>query len=275
MTACSRRTVQRNAGCHGTSRPRSSSATHSAGRVSRPRPLLVGFFGARLSAWARSDFFGFASELEFYVYQTSYERFAEFRYRAPRPAYHRAGDNDLLVDGVVEPLLGDIRRLMPQAGIPIELSQGEGGIGQFEVSLRYAPPVEMADHHSVYKLGVKALAQRRGLAVTFMAKPETAQVGSSCRVHVSLRHESGANAICGDDDRLTRTGEQFLAGLLAFSSELCLLFAPTPNSYRRLLPGSWAPATVTWGVEIARHWYGSRSSWGSALQVPRSRSGRK
>jgi glutamine synthetase len=192
---------------------------------------------------------GFASELEFYAYQTSYEDLAETGYRAPRAAYHRAGDNDLLVDGVVEPLLGDIRRLMPQAGIPIELSQGEGGVGQFEVSLRYAPPVEMADHHSVYKLGVKTLAQRRGLAVTFMAKPETGQVGSSCHVHVSLRDESGANAACGHDDRLTRTGEQFLAGLLAYSSELCLLFAPTPNSYRRLLPGSWAPATVTWGLD--------------------------
>jgi glutamine synthetase len=201
----------------------------------------------RLSALGLSS--GFASELEFYLYQTSYEHLAETEYRAPRPAYHRAGDNDLLVDSIVEPLLGDIRRLMPQAGIPIELSQGEGGVGQFEVSLRYAPPVEMADHHAVYKLGVKTLAQRRGLAVTFMAKPETAQVGSSCHVHVSLRDESGANAVCGRDDRLTRIGEQFLAGLLAYSSELCLLFAPTTNSYRRLLPGSWAPAAVTWGVD--------------------------
>ena len=201
----------------------------------------------RLSALGLSS--GFASELEFYVYRTSYESLAETEYLAPRPAYHRAGDNDLLVDNTVEPLLGDIRRLMPQAGIPIELSQGEGGVGQFEVSLRYAPPVEMADHHSVYKLGVKTLAQRRGLAVTFMAKPETAQVGSSCHVHVSLSDASGANAVCGHDDRLTRTGEQFLAGLLAFSSELCLLFAPTPNSYRRLVPGSWAPVTVTWGID--------------------------
>lgn len=190
-----------------------------------------------------------ASELEFYAYQTSYEELAQAGYGAPQPAYHRAGDNDLLVDGVVEPLLGDIRRLMPAAGIPIELSQGEGGVGQFEVSMRYAAPVEMADHHSVYKLGVKTLAQRRGLAVTFMAKPETAQVGSSCHVHVSLRDRLGANAVCGHDDGLTRTGEQFLAGLLAYSSELCLLFAPTPNSYRRLLPGSWAPTTVTWGID--------------------------
>ena len=81
---------------------------------------------------------GFASELEFYVLPDQLR--APRRIRVPRAAagYHRAGDNDLLVDGVVEPLLGDIRRLMPQAGIPIELSQGEGGVGQFEVTLRYA-----------------------------------------------------------------------------------------------------------------------------------------
>lgn len=209
----------------------------------------------RLSALGLSS--GFASELEFYLYQTSYERLAETEYRSPRPAYHRAGDNDLLVDSIVEPLLGDIRRLMPQAGIPIELSQGEGGVGQFEVSLRYAPPIEMADHHSVYKLGVKTLAQRRGLAVTFMAKPETAQVGSSCHVHVSLRDESGANAVCGHDDRLTRTGSSFWPAC----SHTAANFACC--SHRRRIPtGGCCPARgrprPSRGVStIAQRWYGS------------------
>jgi glutamine synthetase len=117
------------------------------------------------------------------------------------------------------------------------------------VALRYTDPLEMADRHVVYKLGVKTLAQRLGLAVTFMAKPQTDQPGSSCHVHLSLRDPDGRNAVCDADDGLTPRGGAFLAGLLRHAPELCLLFAPSANSYRRLQPGSWAPASVTWGVD--------------------------
>ena len=191
---------------------------------------------------------GCASELEFYAYRTSYEDLARAGHGVPPPAFHRAGDNDLLIDGYLEPLLGAIRRLMPESGIPVELSQGEGGVGQLEVALRYADPLGMADRHVVYKLGVKTLAQRLGLAVTFMAKPQTDQPGSSCHVHLSL-HDGERNAICESDDTLTPLGRSFLGGLLGHAAELCLLFAPSANSYRRLQPGSWAPASVTWGVD--------------------------
>jgi glutamine synthetase len=198
---------------------------------------------------ARGLVAGVASELEFYLLRTSYAAVAESRYRRLRAAYHRGGDNDLLVDGVVEPLLGDVRRLMPAAGIPIELSQGEGGIGQFEVTLRYSEPLAMADRHVVYKHGVKALAQRHGVAATFLAKLSDDQPGSSCHIHLSLRRDDGACALSGDHDGLSPLGRAFVAGVLALAPELCLLFAPYANSYRRLQPGSWAPANVTWGVD--------------------------
>jgi glutamine synthetase len=195
---------------------------------------------------------GTASELEFYLLRTSYGDAADRGYRDLRAAYHRHGDNDLLVDGVVEPLLGDVRRLMPLAGIPIELSQGEGGIGQFEVTLAWSDPLEMADRHVVYKHGVKALGLHHGLAATFMAKFRDDQPGSSCHVHLSLFDADGRSLLSGgrgDAGALSPFGEAFLAGLLAYAPEFCLLFAPYANSYRRLQLGSWAPATVTWGLD--------------------------
>jgi glutamine synthetase len=192
---------------------------------------------------------GIASELEFYVLRSSYGAIAASRYRRLRGAYHRRGDNDLLVDGVLEPLLGDVRRLMPAAGVPIELSQGEGGVGQFEVTVRYAEPLAMADRHVVYKHGLKTLAHRHGLAATFIAKLSDDQPGSSCHIHLSLRDAGDECALDGDRDGLSPFGRSFVAGVLAYAPELCLLFAPYANSYRRLQPGSWAPANVTWGVD--------------------------
>ena len=190
-----------------------------------------------------------ASELEFYLYRTSYEEAAALRHHGLRPAYHRHGDNDLLVDGHLEGPLGDIRRMLPRAGVPVELSQGEGGVGQFEVTLHPAEPLAMADRHVVYKHGVKTLAQRHGLAATFMAKVADDQAGSGCHLHLSLTDADGGAALAGDRDGLGALGRGFLAGVLAHVSELCLLLAPYPNSYRRLRPGSWAPSAVTWGVD--------------------------
>lgn len=190
-----------------------------------------------------------ATELEFYLFRTSYELAARSGYRRLRPIYHRQGDNDLLVDGYAEELLGEIRRLMPAAGVPIELSQGEGGVGQFEVTLHHCEPLEMADRHVIYKHGVKTLAQRHGLAATFIAKVRDDQPGSSCHVHLSLRGPEGACALSGGSGELDRFGRAFVAGVLAHAPELCLMSAPYANSYRRLQLGSWAPATVTWGVE--------------------------
>jgi glutamine synthetase len=189
-----------------------------------------------------------ASELEFYAYRTSFAAASRSGYRRLRPAYHRAADNDLLVDAHLEPLLGDIRRLMPLAGIPVELSQGEGGRGQFEVSLHHGDPLETADRHAVYKLGVKTLAERHGLAVTFMAKVADAEPGSSCHVHLSLADARGC-ALTAPGGALTPLGRRFVAGLLAFAPDLALLYAPNANSYKRLQPNTWAPANLTWGVD--------------------------
>jgi glutamine synthetase len=137
---------------------------------------------------------------------------------------------------------------MPVAGIPVEVAQGEGGVGQFEVTLAHAEPLEMADRHVVYKHGVKALAHRHGLAATFMAKPREGEAGSSCHIHLSLARD-GESALTAADGSLSQVGAAFVAGLVRFAPDFCLLYAPYANSYRRLQPGSWAPANLTWGLD--------------------------
>lgn len=145
-------------------------------------------------------------------------------------------------------MLGDIRRNLESAGIPIECSKGEAGRGQHEVNLRYAEALEMADRNLVYKSAAKEIAASHGRAVSFMAKYNFDETGSSCHVHSSLWNATDHSpAFAGH--HMPEVFEQYLAGLLATARDFSLLWAPTVNSYRRFQPGSWAPTAVAWGSD--------------------------
>src|SRR5205814_8193410 len=75
---------------------------------------------------------------------------------------------------------------MEAAGVPVENSKGEWGFGQQEINLRFAEAIEMADRHVVYKNGVKEIAALNQVAVTFMAKWNMQQAGSSFHLHSSF-----------------------------------------------------------------------------------------
>jgi len=187
----------------------------------------------------------FASELEFYLFRTSYREAWESGHRALEPSYHMHADNDILIAGYDQEFIGSVRRAMDSIGVEIEQWQGEGGPGQHEINLHYTDPLQMADRHVIYKHGVKAMANARGLSATFMAKPSTEWAGSSCHVHLCLYGRDGRPALGVEE--LDTIGRSFLAGLLAYSPELTLLHAPYANSYRRLQPGNFAPVNATWG----------------------------
>ena len=141
-----------------------------------------------------------------------------------------------------EPLLRRIRTEMKRAGMRVESSKGEAGAGQHEINFRFEDALRAADDHVVYKNGAKEIAHQEGCSITFMAKPDHDEVGSSCHIHSSL-WRYGRNAF-GEDDAVFG---QFLAGQIACARELAIFFAPTINSYKRFVAGSWAPTTLAWG----------------------------
>jgi glutamine synthetase len=153
-----------------------------------------------------------------------------------------------------------IRNGMTRADIPIESSKGEWSRGQHEINFVYADPLTMADRHALFKQGVKELADQHGKAVSFMAKYSPAEAGNSCHIHLSL-WAGGRNSFWGPaqpgsrrrakpgDCRGSNLFRQFLGGLLKYSPELCLFFAPTVNSYKRFQPGSWAPTRMAWALD--------------------------
>jgi glutamine synthetase len=189
------------------------------------------------------------TELEFVVFEGSYEQAWDRGYRDLTPANRYNVDYSVLGTGRVEPLLRDIRNGMAAAGLPVEYAKGECNLGQHEIAFRYAEALTTADRHVVYKTGAKEIAARHGLSLTFMAKPNEKE-GNSCHIHCSFGGKGGAPVMAGDGPYgLSETGSRIVAGMLAGLRELTLLFAPNVNSYKRYARGSFAPTAVAWGPD--------------------------
>ena len=201
------------------------------------------------------------TELEFVVYQDSYEQAAAKGYRDLVPANQYNVDYSILGTSRIEPLLRRIRNEMAGAGLYVESAKGECNLGQHEIAFRYAEAVTTCDNHSIYKTGSKAIAAQDGTSITFMAKPN-AREGNSCHIHLSLRGggrggpgstasaAGGTSVLAGDGPYgLSELGEHFLAGQLAAMREFTLCYAPNINSYKRYVPGSFAPTSVRWGPD--------------------------
>ncbi|HJQ01295.1 MAG TPA: glutamine synthetase family protein [Jatrophihabitans sp.] len=187
------------------------------------------------------------TELEFIVFQDSYEQAWTRRYSGLTPANQYNVDYSILGTSRVEPLLRAIRLGMRDAGLHVESAKGECNLGQHEIAFKYAEALRTCDNHAVYKNGAKEIAAQHGCALTFMAKVNERE-GNSCHVHLSLRDLTGGAVFAGDrPGGVSREFEHFLAGQLAGLRELSYFFAPNINSYKRYQAGSFAPTAVAWG----------------------------
>ncbi|MEV2279118.1 glutamine synthetase family protein [Nocardiopsis sp. NPDC049922] len=185
------------------------------------------------------------TELEFVVYRDSYEQAWDRGYRDLTPANRYNVDYSVLGGARVEPLLRRIRCELGAAGLYAESAKGECNLGQHEIAFRFDEAVRTCDNHAVYKNAAKEIAAQEGMSITFMAKPNQRE-GNSCHIHISLRGEDGA-PVLAEGGGLSATGRHFLAGQMAALREFTLLLAPNINSYKRYVPGSFAPTAVAWG----------------------------
>jgi glutamine synthetase len=183
------------------------------------------------------------SELEFIVFENSYEDAWDRRYADLTPANRYNVDYSLLGTARVEPLIRRIRNTMAAAGMHVENSKGECNYGQHEINFRFADALTTADRHVIYKNGAKEIAAEMGRSITYMAKYDERE-GNSCHFHLSLGQAEGDGNAFDADQQLF---ERFLAGNLACLRELTLFFAPNVNSFKRFAAGSFAPTTVAWG----------------------------
>ncbi|MGI8627869.1 MAG: glutamine synthetase family protein [Geodermatophilaceae bacterium] len=216
---------------------------HSAVRQS-PRTILA----EQVARAAERDLVAFAgTELEFLLFDTTYERAWASGYRGLTPANQYNVDYSILGTSRVDSLLRELQNGMYRAGLTPESIKGECNLGQHEIAFRYDEVLRTADQHAVYKNGAKEIAAQHGKALTFMAKYDERE-GNSCHIHMSLRGSDGS-MVFDNGDGPTALFERFVAGVQATLIEFTLLYAPNINSYKRFAPGSFAPTAVAWGKD--------------------------
>jgi glutamine synthetase len=189
------------------------------------------------------------TELEFVVYKDSYEEAWNKAYRDLTPVNQYNVDYSILGGSRIEPLLREIRLGMSAAGMTVESVKGECNLGQHEIAFKYSDALSNCDQHVIYKNGAKEIAAEAGYALTFMAKPNERE-GNSSHIHLSFRGLNGELVMADESDKehgMSELGRQFIAGQLTHMRELSLLFAPNINSYKRYVPGSFAPTAIRWG----------------------------
>jgi glutamine synthetase len=193
-----------------------------------------------------------ASELEYYLFEDSYREANDKSYAKLRPAGWYLEDYHMQQGSRTEPFHSAVRRNLRESGVPVETSKGEWGRGQHELNIRYAEVLDMADRHAIYKQCLRETADRMGRSVTFMAKFDQTEAGSSCHLHLSLWQKARAafpgkkrlGAIeCSDAFRY------FLGGWIAHAREMMVCYGPTVNSYKRYQSLSWAPTRVAWSSD--------------------------
>ena len=191
-----------------------------------------------------------ATELEYYLYRETYRDAAKKGYTGLEAAGWYLEDYHMLQGARVDDFTAAARRHLTDSGVPVEGSKGEWGLGQHELNVRYTDVMGMADRHCIFKQCLKELADRMGVAVTFMAKVSENSAGSSSHVHLSLRDAAGNNAFAGDETlgqvKGSRLFRHFLAGWISRVPDVMPFYAPTVNSYKRYRGGSWAPTTLAW-----------------------------
>jgi len=208
-----------------------------------PRSMLRGQIDRLAAHGHRAEA---ASELEFFLYNETFREAHDKGHAGLEPAGWYIEDYHLLQGARVEGYMGEARRALTGSEIPVESSKGEWGRGQHELNIRYCDVLGMADRHTVMKHAMKELAEAMGRSITFMAKPHADEAGASCHLHLSVWDLLGStNAFAGDEDP-TDVFRWFLGGWMAHVQDFMVFYAPTVNSYKRYLDGSWAPTRIAW-----------------------------
>ncbi|CAG1009435.1 glutamine synthetase [Myxococcaceae bacterium] len=192
-----------------------------------------------------------ALEYEFFVFDETPHSVREKGYRNLRPITPGHFGYSMLRTSVLADFHHELLATCEAMDMPLEGLHTETGPGVLEAAIAVDDALAAADKAALFKTFAKVIAQRRGWMATFMAKWSMDWPGQSGHVHVSLVTKTGKSAFYEAESPhgMSRSMRHFLGGQQALLPEFLLLVAPTVNSYRRLVPGYWAPTAATWGVE--------------------------
>ncbi|RQW25435.1 glutamine synthetase [Rhodobacteraceae bacterium CH30] len=190
-------------------------------------------------------------EYEFLVTDEDHAALQAKRYRDPRPLGSGAAGYSVLRNSVNTEFYRGLLTLCDEMNMPIEGLHEETGPGALEAALCCSEALAAADNAALFKTFAKVMAQKQGRMVSFMAKWNENHAGQGGHIHISLLHKDGSNAFFdpAQPHGISQLQRHFIGGLQRHMRDITATAAPTINSFRRLVPGYWAPTQALWGVD--------------------------
>jgi glutamine synthetase len=152
---------------------------------------------------------------------------------------------------------------MDAAGYNVLGIHQESQPGQYEVNLEYDDALTTADGIMFFRHMITSIARQHDLKASLMPRPHSGEDANGMHLHLSLWDTAGERNLFGSDDGdiefpagkhpenagISDDARYFIGGLLDHMKALTAICAPTVNSYKRLLPGIWAPVNIAWGPD--------------------------
>lgn len=211
-----------------------------------------------------------ASELEFYLFDQSFEEAEAQGYRNLTTFSKYNEDYNIFQTTKEEHVMRAIRNGLYGAGITVECSKGEACAGQEEINVEYSDALNMADQHVITKNACREIAWQQGNALTFLAKWKKTHAGSSSHVHQSLWSLDGKEALFADPNGkygMSELMQHYMAGLLKHAGEITYFLAPYINSYKRFQEGTFAPTQAVWSLDNRTAGYRVCGDGGKSVRV--------
>lgn len=225
--------------------------------------------GERFDLCARSALRSVLRDLEDEGYRAMAGVESEFSVLSPDgddgwEPYNDRCSYDLSAVDAASGLIADWTDAMESAGHDVLGVHQESQPGQYEVNLAYDDALTTADGICFFRHMLKSVTRTHGHKASLMPRPYAGEDANGLHFHLSLWDpEASKNVFRSDDDDITfpagkhpaggsglsATGRHFVGGLLDHMKALTAICAPTVNSYKRLLPGIWAPVNIAWGPD--------------------------
>ena len=194
----------------------------------------------------------FAQEFEWFNFEETPQSANAKGFRDLTPLTPGMFGYSVLRSTLNNPFFTDLFDLLTRFDIPIEGLHTETGPGTYEAAIAHSGILEAGDRAVLFKTAVKEIAYKHGIMATFMAKINENLPGCGGHVHQSLWDKAAKKNMFfdgKDKDNLSDTAKSYIAGQLHCLPYILPMFAPTVNSYKRLVEGAWAPTTLTWGID--------------------------
>ena len=191
-------------------------------------------------------------EFEWFNFKETPQSWADKSYANPTPLTPGMFGYSILRSSLNQPFFAAIMDELRDFRVPIEGLHTETGPGVYEAAILYSDALECADRGVLFKSSVREIGYRFGIMPSFMAKWNSKLPGCSGHLHQSLWDTAGKNNLFYDEkdpNKMSKLYQSYLAGLIQLLPEVLPFFAPTINSYKRLVDGYWAPTHPNWGVD--------------------------